>query len=119
MRNVETITVCLEIATTRCLHVWQFLSKDQFSRYHREWLSGGGREDETAVFSSVVAIGARFFSGDPTCAHANTLFMGAQELSFTTAGFTTTTTGLKAIYVMVFYSDSRANSSRRYIVIIL
>src|SRR5438552_6625323 len=102
MRNSETITLCLDVSRKRCLHVWQFLSGEQVGRYYREWLSGEGREDELALFSSLAAIGARYVSGDPTCAHANTLFMNSQELSLLAASFGISATGMAAKYVQVY-----------------
>lgn len=98
MRNVELIKLCLDIAKTRCLHVWEFLWEDEVGRYHIEWLSGIGREDEAAFFWLAVAVGSRYVSGDPTCAHANTLFFMAQENA---KSFGTSVMELKATYVMV------------------
>ena len=67
-------------------------------RYHREWLSRIGREDEAALFLFLVAVGSRYAIGDPTCAHANTLFFNAQQQA---KSFGILATGLKATYVMV------------------
>lgn len=96
--DVGLVRLCVDIARTRCLHVWQFLLGDEVMRYHDEWLSGKGREEETALFEFLVALGSRYAIGDPTCAHADTLFFEAQEQA---KHFGLSATGLKATYVMV------------------
>ena len=104
MQNDEIINNCLEIARTRCLRVWDLLSREQVLRCHQGWRSGTGREDETALFYSLVAIGSRYVGDcDPTPAQANALFICGRRLLLETVESEMSPERLTAVYVTVCF----------------
>jgi hypothetical protein len=104
MHNAENIDRCLEMARTRCLRVWQLLSRERVRRYRQEWRSGRGQEDEVALVYSLVAIGSRYVGEcDPTPAQANTLFSNAQRLLLNATDFDISSARLIAIYITVCF----------------
>ena len=111
--DVENTQLCMEIAITECLCVWQFLSFDQVKQHYHELQSGRGRDDVIAILLTLIAIGSRYIDRfDPSCGDGIVLFRNAKDRLDNISNLDISPTLLQAVYVMVLWLKLRYSNPK-------